>query len=49
MYNEGLVTHNHLIKIFIMFLCTSIRQDKEIKLKVLDCNWYMYMYVIIQS
>ena len=43
MHKEGLETYNELIKIFILLLCTSIRQDKEI---LLDYN---YMYVTMQS
>ena len=39
-HREGSETHNDLIKIFILLLCTSIRQDKEIVI--------IYMYVTMQ-
>ena len=31
MHKEGLETYNDLIKIFILLLCVSIRQDREIE------------------
>ena len=37
MHKEGSKTYNDLIKILILLLCTSIRQDKEI------ANIYMYV------
>ena len=40
MHKEGSKTYNDLIKIFILLLCTSIRQDKEIGI--------IYMYVTMQ-
>ena len=43
MHKEGLETYDDLIKIFILLLYTSIRQDKEI---LLDYN---YMYITMQS
>ena len=38
MHKEGLETYKDLIKIFILFLCTSVRQNKEMKLQLLDYN-----------
>ena len=35
MHKEGLETYKDLIKIFILLLCTSIRQDKEMKLRII--------------
>ena len=37
MHREGSESYNDLIKIFILLLCTTIRQDKEI------ANIYMYV------
>ena len=34
MHKEGLKTYNDLIKIFILLLCTSIRQYKEIDIAI---------------
>ena len=35
MYKEGLETYNNLIKIFILILSISIRQDKEIGITII--------------
>ena len=35
MHKKGLETYNDLIKIFILLLCISIRQDKEIELAII--------------
>ena len=43
MHKEGLETYNDLIKICILILCTSTRQDKKI---LLDYN---YMCITMQS
>ena len=34
MHKEGLETYNDLIKMFILLLCTSIRQHKEIEITI---------------
>ena len=43
MLKEGLETYNVLIKIFILLLCISIRQDRDIELQLLDYN-YVYIH-----
>ena len=35
MHKEGLETYNDLIKIFILLLCTSIRQDRDIEITII--------------
>ena len=35
MYKEGLEIYNNSIKILILLLCTSIRQHKDIDIKVI--------------
>ena len=35
MHKEGLETYKDLIKIFILLLCISIRQDKEIGIAII--------------
>ena len=37
MHKEGLETYNDLIKIFILLLCTSIRQNREIEI-IITCT-----------
>ena len=39
-HKEGLKTYNDLIKIFILLLCKSVRQDKEIEI------WIIITYTI---
>ena len=35
MHKEGFKTYTDLIKIFILLLCISIRQDKEIEITII--------------
>ena len=35
MHKESLETYNESIKIFILLLCISIRQDKEIEITII--------------
>ena len=35
MHKEGLEIYNDLIKIIILLLCISIRQDKEIEIAII--------------
>ena len=36
MNKEGLETYNDLIKMFILLLCTSIRQHKDIEITIIE-------------
>ena len=36
MHKEGLETYDDLIKIFILLLCTSIRQNRKIKIASIE-------------
>ena len=40
MHKEGLETYNESIKILILLLCISIRQDKDIEITIstIPCN-----------
>ena len=35
MHKEGVETYNDLIKILIVHLCTSIRQDRKIEITII--------------
>ena len=35
MYKEGLETYNDSVKVFVLLLCISIRQDKEIQITII--------------
>ena len=36
MHKEGLETYNDSIKLLILLLCISVRQDKEIEITIID-------------
>ena len=42
MHKEGLETYNDLVEIFILLLCTSIRQDKEIAITIIESQLHIY-------
>ena len=36
MHKEGLETYNDSIKLLILLLCISVRQDKEIEITIIE-------------
>ena len=36
MHKKGLETYNDSIKLLILLLCISVRQDKEIEITIID-------------